>query len=79
MRLKTAEEFLVIALGGNMNIATLKLKAWHEIMTDYAKHYHLQLTNYDAGGFGLEFVKCQHSKCGHNDCRQCTIECAKEF
>ncbi len=26
-----------------------------------------------------EFIKCQHSKCGHNDCRRCTIECAREF
>ena len=38
--MKTAKEFLSIALGGNMNISTLKPKAWHEIMTDYAKYYH---------------------------------------
>ena len=39
-RKKTASEFLEIALGGNLNIKTLKLRAWHEIMTDYAKYYH---------------------------------------
>lgn len=43
--MRTAEEHLNIALGGNMNISTLKPKAWHEIMTNYAKHYHKEATN----------------------------------
>lgn len=42
--MKTVEEYLNVALGGNMNIATLKPKFWHEIMTDYAKHYHKEST-----------------------------------
>lgn len=42
--MKTVEEYLNIALGGNMNIATLKPKFWHEIMTDYAKYYHKEST-----------------------------------
>ena len=33
-----AEEFLKVALGNNMNIGTLKLLAWQEIMEAYAKH-----------------------------------------
>jgi len=33
-----AEQYLNVALGGNMNISTLKLKAWYEIMEDYAQH-----------------------------------------
>jgi len=32
-----AEEYLNAALGGNMNISTLKPIAWHEIMEGYAK------------------------------------------
>lgn len=32
-----AEEYLKDALGGNMNISTLKPKAWHDIMEGYAK------------------------------------------
>ena len=34
--IKLAEKYLYKALGGNMNISTLKLKFWHEIMTDFA-------------------------------------------
>ena len=33
-----AEQYLNVALGGNMNIGTLKLLAWHEIMEGYARH-----------------------------------------
>ena len=33
-----AEQFLNEALGGNMNISTLKPLAWHEIMESYAQH-----------------------------------------
>jgi uncharacterized CHY-type Zn-finger protein len=33
-----AEQYLNEALGGNMNISTLKLLAWHEIMEGYARH-----------------------------------------
>lgn len=33
-----AEQFLNIALGGNMNISTLKPLAWHEIMESYAQY-----------------------------------------
>ena len=33
-----AEQFLNEALGGNMNISTLKPLAWHEIMASYAQH-----------------------------------------
>lgn len=43
--MKTVEEFLEAALGGNMNITTLKPLAWHEIMTDYAKHYQNSATS----------------------------------
>lgn len=39
-----AEEYLKVALGGNMNIRTLKPAAWHDIMTDFAKHYHKELS-----------------------------------
>ncbi len=39
-----AEEYLKVALGGNMNISTLKPAAWHDIMTDFAKHYHKELS-----------------------------------
>ena len=35
-----AEEYLNVALGGNMNISTLKPLAWHEIMEGYARHYY---------------------------------------
>ena len=31
-----AEEYLKIALGGNMNISTLTPLAWHDIMDSYA-------------------------------------------
>ena len=37
-RLMNAEEYLHIALGGNMNISTLKPLAWHEIMEAYAEY-----------------------------------------
>jgi len=33
-----AEQYLNEALGGNMNIGTLKPLAWHEIMEGYARH-----------------------------------------
>jgi hypothetical protein len=33
-----AEQYLTEALGGNMNISTLKPLAWHEIMEGYARH-----------------------------------------
>lgn len=33
-----AEQYLNEALGGNMNISTLKPLAWHEIMEGYARH-----------------------------------------
>jgi hypothetical protein len=33
-----AEQYLTEALGGNMNISTLKPLAWHEIMDGYARH-----------------------------------------
>jgi len=33
-----AEQYLKVALGGNMNIGTLKPFAWHEIMEDYARY-----------------------------------------
>ena len=33
-----AEEFLKVALGGNMNMSTLKPLAWYGIMESYAKH-----------------------------------------
>jgi len=33
-----AEQYLNVALGGNMNISTLKPLAWHEIMEGYARH-----------------------------------------
>ena len=33
-----AEQYLNEALGGNMNISTLKPLAWHEIMEGYAQH-----------------------------------------
>jgi hypothetical protein len=33
-----AEQYLNLALGGNMNIGTLKPLAWHEIMEGYARH-----------------------------------------
>jgi len=36
----TPLEHLELALGGNMNIGTLKPKAFAEIMEDYAKHYY---------------------------------------
>ena len=36
----TPLEHLELALGGNMNIRTLKPKAFAEIMEDYAKHYY---------------------------------------
>jgi len=32
-----AEQYLNEALGGNMNISTLKPLAWHEIMEGYAR------------------------------------------
>ena len=38
--MKTPLEHLELALGGNMNIGTLRPKAFTEIMQDYAKHYH---------------------------------------
>ncbi len=38
MGLMNAEEYLKGALGGNMNISTLKPLAWHEIMEAYAKY-----------------------------------------
>ena len=33
-----AEQYLNVALGGNMNIITLKPLAWYEIMDGYARH-----------------------------------------
>jgi hypothetical protein len=33
-----AEQYLNEALGGNMNISTLKPLAWYEIMEGYARH-----------------------------------------
>jgi len=33
-----AEQYLNVALGGNMNIITLKPLAWYEIMEGYARH-----------------------------------------
>jgi hypothetical protein len=33
-----AKQYLNVALGGNMNISTLKPLAWHEIMESYAQH-----------------------------------------
>ena len=38
--MKTPKEFIETALGGNMNISTLKLKVWEEMLGDYAKYYH---------------------------------------
>ena len=38
--MKTPLEHLELALGGNMNIRTLRPKAFAEIMQDYAKYYH---------------------------------------
>ncbi len=40
MKLRLAEMYLSRALGGNLNISTLKLKFWYGIMNDYAKYYH---------------------------------------
>lgn len=31
-----AEEYLKMALGGNMNISTLSLNFWYEVMTEFA-------------------------------------------
>jgi len=36
---QSAEEYLKNALGGNMNISTLKLKFWYEVMQEYAEAY----------------------------------------
>jgi len=40
MKDKLAEEYLRTALGNNMNISTLKLKFWTEVMTDFAREFH---------------------------------------
>ena len=40
-----AKQYLNTALGGNMNISTLKQKAWHGIMEDYAQHKTVELKN----------------------------------
>jgi len=42
-----AEQYLNVALGGNMNISTLTPLAWHEIMEDYAK-YRLKQSDSDS-------------------------------
>jgi len=46
----TVEEYLEIALGGNMNIGTLKLQAWYDIMTTYAKYYHKEMSDTESEG-----------------------------
>ena len=38
--MKTSEEYLNVALDFNLNISTLKLKFWTEIMAEYAEYYH---------------------------------------
>ena len=50
---KFAKDYLDIALGGNMNISTLKLKFWYEIMVEFAKAYYqaknTEITEADIG------------------------------
>tara|TARA_R110000803_G_scaffold16034_1_gene44136 strand:+ start:63 stop:353 length:291 start_codon:yes stop_codon:yes gene_type:complete len=55
----TSKEYLEIALGGNMTIATLKPLAIEEIMTDFAKQYHKeQLTlNGVVSSFSIGFAE----------------------
>ena len=55
MKLETAEEFLNKALGGNMNISTLKPAAWHEILRQFAEHYHKAKSVSSDGLEGLLF------------------------
>lgn len=68
-----AEEYLKVALGGNMNISTLKPLAWHEIMTDFAKHYHKELSKSvlpdvsECGECGRDLNK--HGKCDSQLCK----------
>ncbi len=40
-----AKEYLSIALGGNMNIGTLTLSAWYDIMEGYARHKFIEKTS----------------------------------
>ena len=43
--LKEAEEYLKEALGGNMNISTLKPLAWYKIMAGFVRHLEEENTN----------------------------------
>jgi len=50
-----AEQYLNEALGGNMNIGTLKPLAWHKIMEGYARHklVEAQATSTNTASFQL--------------------------
>jgi len=72
-----AEQYLNEALGGNMNIGTLKPQAWHEIMEGYARHKlaeaQVASTNTKTGDV---CPKCDYEyphlyKDGHYKCDEC--------
>ena len=75
-----AEQFLNEALGGNMNISTLKPLAWHEIMEQYARH---KIMEAQAASTNNRVMPCAHwvpggicsvftdNRCGKN--RSCLI------
>jgi len=57
-----AEQYLNEALGGNMNIGTLKPLAWHEIMEGYARHKLLDSLCAECGSHNATIMLCV--KCG---------------
>jgi hypothetical protein len=73
-----AEEYLNIALGGNMNISTLKPLAWHEIMEGYAKQKLLERSdNSDSAEITTKCSRCIHE----NTCQTVfgSYDCEMQF
>ncbi len=68
-----AEQYLKEALGGNMNIATLKPLAWHKIMEGYAKQKlseELNASDCPDYSAGQECVlDTPQTTCGEKPCR----------
>ena len=92
---KRARKHLEIALGGNMNIATLKPLALIEIMTDFAKreveainytHCSLKLEDFNSDVFedwtlvnGYHKFKNFYLKNGKHYSEQCVLQKYKEY
>jgi len=71
-----AEQYLNVALGGNMNISTLKPLAWYEIMEGYARH---KLAETQPQADNKQSTPCNHISAPINNKLLRCFKCGAEY